>query len=146
VDQGRVLLDPLVAAARASADPCSDPLPVGVREGIELFNRGEFYEAHEVIEHEWHAERRPIRRLYQGILQIGVGFHHARGGNHRGAILLLTDGIAKVSDFLPSCSGVDTARLATEAQRCLDEIIAFGPDRLDRFDWSIVPSIVISPT
>ena len=143
VDQVRALLDPLVAAARASADPCSDPLPAGVREGIELFNRAKYYEAHEVIEHEWHAERRPIRRLYQGILQIGVGFHHARGGNHRGAVVLLTDGIAKVSDFLPTCSGIDTARLATESQRCLDEIIALGPDQLGAFNWSIVPTIEV---
>jgi uncharacterized protein len=143
VDRVRALLDPLIAATDPSADPCAAPLPVGVKAGIDLFNRGEFYEAHEVIEHEWHAERRPIRRLYQGILQIGVGFHHARGGNHRGAGLLLTDGIAKVSEFLPACGGVDTARLAGESQACLDEIIGLGPDRLAEFDWSRVPTISV---
>jgi len=26
----------------------------------------------------WRAERRDVRRLYQGILQIGVAFHHLR--------------------------------------------------------------------
>src|SRR3712207_7515461 len=59
--------------------------------------------------YEWHAERRPIRRLYQGILQIGVGFHHARGGNHKGALLLLTDGIEKASGFVPSCQEIGRA-------------------------------------
>lgn len=143
VDKVRALLGPLIAAARATADPCAERLPAGVREGIDLFNRGEFYEAHEVIEHEWHAERRPIRRLYQGVLQIGIGFHHARGGNHRGALLLLTDGIAKVSEFLPECAGVDTARLAIDAQVCLDQITALGPDRLAELDWSTVPTIEV---
>ena len=95
IDRVRAVLDPAMASAPGD-DSCAEQLPDGVRAGIALFNTGEYYEAHEVIEHEWHAERRPIRLLYQGILQIGVGLHHARGGNHRGAELLLFDGIAKV--------------------------------------------------
>jgi sugar phosphate isomerase/epimerase len=142
VDQARAVLDPLLAAA-AAADPCAEPLPEGVRAGIALFNEGKYYEAHEEIEHEWHAERRPIRLLYQGILQIGVGLHHARSGNHRGAVLLLTDGIAKVSRFLPACQGVQTALLALAAQACLDQVIELGPERLAEFDWSWVPVITI---
>ena len=77
--------------------------PARVLEGIRLFNDGEYYECHEVIEHEWHAETRPIRRLYQGILQIGVGFLHIKRGNHTGALLLLNDGIEKTSEFTPAC-------------------------------------------
>ena len=145
LDQVRDVLDPLLAAATAD-DPCAEPLPKGVRAGIALFNDGEYYEAHEEIEHEWHAERRPIRLLYQGILQIGVGLHHARGGNHRGAILLLGDGIAKVSRFLPECQGVQTGPLVLAAQRCLDQVIELGPDRLSGFDWSQVPVITFSGT
>ena len=136
------LLTPLIAAAEERADPCGEPPPPGVAEGIALFNRGAFYEAHEVIEHEWHAERRPIRRLYQGILQIGVGLHHAQGGNHRGAVLLLTDGIAKTRGFLPGCQGIDTARLVAEAEWCLGEVVRLGPDGLGAFDWERVPIIL----
>jgi uncharacterized protein len=120
---------------------CDGALPPGVLEGIHLFNERKFYECHEVIEHEWHAERGPIRNLYQGILQIGVGFHHARGGNHRGAILLLTDGIEKTSRFLPVCRQIDTARLVRESQHCLDQIVALGPDKLSEFDWDLVPLV-----
>jgi hypothetical protein len=141
VQRVRQLLDPLIAANGTTGDPCDQQLPDGVRRGIELFNAGEYYEAHEVIEHEWHAERGPIRALYQGILQIGVGLHHARGGNHRGAELLLTDGIEKVSRFLPSCQGVDTGILIEQAQGCLDQVLELGPDRLADFDWSLVPRI-----
>ena len=130
--------------AAAADDPCAESLPEGVRAGIALFNEGRYYEAHEEIEHEWHAERRPIRLLYQGILQIGVGLHHARGGNHRGAILLLGDGIAKVSRFLPECQGVQIGPLVLAAQHCLDQVIELGPDRLSEFDWGQVPGIEIS--
>ena len=141
VDQVRALLLPIIDRSVTNDDPCSEALPAGVAEGIALFNRGEYYACHEVIEHEWHAERRPIRRLYQGILQIGVGLHHARGGNYSGAILLLTDGIAKVSEFLPVCQGVSTGNLVADARRCLEAINVLGPDRLDAFEWSLAPVI-----
>ena len=137
------LLDPLIVEATAGGDPCSGVPPAGVLEGIRLFNKRKFYEAHEELEHEWHAERRPLRRLYQGILQIGVGFHHARGGNHKGAVLLLTDGIEKVSGFIPSCQGIDTARLVRESQICLDLVVSLGPENLSSFDWDLVPSVHI---
>jgi sugar phosphate isomerase/epimerase/predicted metal-dependent hydrolase len=123
-----------------------ETLPDGVLKGIALFNERKFYEQHEVIEHEWHAERGPIRRLYQGILQIGVGFHHALNGNHRGATSLLTDGIAKTSDFLPEVRGINTQALVSGAQACLDEILALGPDRLDAFDASRIPLIETNRT
>jgi hypothetical protein len=116
-------------------------LPAGVRKGIALFNQRRFFEQHEEIEHEWHAERGPVRRLYQGILQIGVGFYHALNGNHRGAVLLLTDGIEKTSAFTPHALGINTGRLVAEAQRCLDQIMALGPDRLSDFDASLIPTI-----
>ena len=143
----RARLDPLLAAlADPWDDPCAGPPPPGIQEGIRLFNKREFYACHEAIEHEWHAERRPIRRLYQGILQIGVGFHHALGGNHRGALLLLADGIEKTSGFLPSCLGLDTARLVAESQSCLDTLRALGPARLADFDPATIPTIHAAST
>lgn len=116
-------------------------LPDGVREGIELFNQRRFFEAHEVIEHEWHAERAAIRRLYQGILQIGVGFYHALNGNHRGAVLLLTDGLNKTSEFTPHALGVHTGKLVTETQACLQTIQELGPDNIEAFDTAMIPLI-----
>jgi sugar phosphate isomerase/epimerase len=116
-------------------------LPAGVRKGITLFNERRFFEQHEEIEHEWHAERGPVRRLYQGILQIGVGFYHTLNGNHRGAMLLLTDGIEKTSAFTPHALGINTSKLVAEAQLCLDQIAALGPDRLAEFDAALIPTI-----
>jgi sugar phosphate isomerase/epimerase/predicted metal-dependent hydrolase len=142
LDAARALLEPMLAAiARDDQNPCAAAPPPGLREGIRLFNAGEFYEAHEAIEPEWHAERRPIRRLYQGILQIGVGFLHARRGNHAGALLLLADGIEKSADFTPACLGIDVARLVRESQACLDHLRALGPARLAEFDQTSVPRV-----
>lgn len=151
----RRTLDPLIRSVFSFSPDGSDAnhddqthtwvsAPAGVLKGIALFNQGEFHAQHEEIEAEWHAERGPIRRLYQGILQIGVGFHHVINGNQRGAISLLTDGIEKTSDFLPEALGIDTARLVRESQLCLDEIIRLGPSNLDRFDTNTIPTIVFT--
>ena len=140
----RKFFRPLLAALGSESDPaarCAGLPPPGVLEGIRLFNERRFYECHEEIEHEWHAERGEIRALYQGILQIGVGFHHARNGNHRGAVLLLTDGIEKTSRFVPRCLGIETGRLVAESQACLDRIVTLGPERLREFEVDEVPFV-----
>lgn len=123
---------------------CADPAPDGLIEGIRLFNAGEYYECHEVLEDIWRDEREPIRYLYQGILQIGVGLHHLRNGNYRGASLLLHDGIDKTRRFAPACMGVDTATLCDEALRCLDSLQRLGRDRIHEFDWSLAPAIAVT--
>jgi hypothetical protein len=118
----RELLNPLIALVDAGPTGCASEPPPGVVEGIRLFNEGLYYECHEEIEHEWHAETGEIRDLYQGILQIGVGFHHASNGNLRGARLLLTDGLDKLSRFLPACLGIDTQGLWDESATLLTDI------------------------
>jgi predicted metal-dependent hydrolase len=122
---------------------CADPPPDGLLAGISLFNAGEYFECHEVLEDIWKAERDPVRYLYQGILQIGVGLHHLRNRNFRGATLLLTDGIEKTSWFTPACMSVDTATLVEQAQHCLDALQNLGSENMATFDWHIAPHITI---
>jgi hypothetical protein len=64
-------------------------LPDLVWEGIGLFNAGKYFEAHEVLETAWRAENKPVRRLYQGILQAGITYYHVRRGNRTGALKLV---------------------------------------------------------
>jgi hypothetical protein len=118
----------------------ADP-PAGIRKGIDLFNERKFYEQHEEIEHEWHAERGPLRRLYQGLLQIGVGFYHALNRNHQGAVLLLTQGTEKVDAFTPQALGIDTDRLVRESRLALEQIVEHGSSDIDRFDPETIPTI-----
>lgn len=145
LESTRRYLDPLLREIlEESATPCAGSPPAGLLEGVRLFNEGEFYACHEAIEHEWHAETRPIRKLYQGILQIGVGFLHALRGNHTGALLLLADGIDKTVAFAPVCLGIETGRLAAESQAALERLRELGPDRLGEFDFTTAPRIRFS--
>jgi len=123
---------------------CRDEPPAGLLEGIDLFNAGEYFECHEVLEDIWRAEADPVRALYQGILQIGVAFHHLRRNNWRGAVKLLDGGSDKVGRFLPRCMGIETQPLHASAISCLALLRDLGPERIDEFDWTLIPTISVS--
>jgi predicted metal-dependent hydrolase len=122
---------------------CDEPPPDALLEGIAQFNRGEFFEQHETLELLWRAERREVRRLYQGILQIGVAFHHLRRGNHHGTVYMLTRGPAYLRPFAPRCQAVDVARLIGDAETALREVQRLGPGRLHEFDWRLTPRVSV---
>jgi len=123
--------------------PCREPPPRLLVAGIAQFNRGEYFEQHETLELLWRAERREIRRLYQGILQVGVAFHHLRRLNHHGTVYMLTRGSRYLTPFTPVCQRVDVDSLIRAAAATLDEVHRLGPRRLDEFDWRLAPRVVL---
>src|SRR6187431_158580 len=120
---------------------CAEPPPPQLVEGVAQFNRGEFFEQHETLELLWRAERRDIRYLYQGILQIGVAFHHLRRLNHHGTVYMLTRGPRYLAPFAPRCQTVDVAALLEASEAALAAVNALGPHRLDEFDWTLAPTV-----
>ena len=96
------------------------------RRGIELFNAGEFYECHEVLEDVWRLSRGAERFFLQALIHFAVGFYHHRQGNPVGAELQLRKGLRKLAGYLPVFEGVDTARLYREGQAALETILSGG--------------------
>ncbi len=123
------------------APPCLEAPPAGLVKGIEEFNGGAFYECHDTLEALWVAESRPVRQLYQGILQVAVAFYHLGAGRFRPVVTLLTRGSKYLEPFAPACMGVDVAGLLGGTARCLAQVQALGAERLYEFDWSLVPEI-----
>ena len=123
------------------AATCQGPLPAKVLEGFRLFNARAFFEQHEALEEAWLAEPEPVRDLYRGILQIGVGFYHLERQNFRGARNLLTYGLDRLARFEPVCRGVDVRGLRAAALRCRDELERLGRDRIAEFDTDLIPKV-----
>ena len=92
--------------------------------GISLFNAGEFFRCHEVLEEAWTGERGPRRMFLQALIHFAVGFYHCQKGNRLGAGRQLRKGLKKLAACLPSCEGIDTARLSREVLVVVDEIDA----------------------
>ncbi len=82
-----------------------------------------------------------VRFLYQGILQVGVGFYHLQNGNWRGATGLLRNGTARLEEFEPITLSIDVARLIRECERCLKELEKLGRERVGDFDQTKVPKV-----
>lgn len=102
------------------------PSPL-LREGIAQFNRGEYFEQHETLELLWRGEQREVRRLYQGILQIGVAFHHLRRRNYHGTVYMLTRGAHYLTPFSPRCQDVERLLIdATTALRAVERLGQIG--------------------
>jgi hypothetical protein len=120
---------------------CADPPPSALLQGIAEFNRGEFFEQHETLEAAWIEEEDPVRYLYQGILQIGVGFHHLSRGNLYGARRLWARGATLLESFRPSCMGVDVTRLVDETRRCLVELDRIESSATSDFDAALIPRV-----
>ena len=98
-----------------------------LQRGIHLFNEGEFFECHEVLEEAWTPERGPRRLFLQSLIHVAVGFYHSGRGNPVGACRQLRKALRKMEGYLPSWEGVDTERLSREARTVLESIEAGQP-------------------
>lgn len=120
---------------------CDDPPPAALLAGIDEFNRQKFFEQHETLEAIWINEPDAVRYLYQGILQIGVGFYHWRRRNWRGAVAKLGQGMAKLEPYRPSCMTIDVERLVTETAALRAELDRRGPNDLPPFPPPRLPRV-----
>jgi predicted metal-dependent hydrolase len=111
--------------------------------GIAQFNRREFFPCHETLEAMWLEESDDVRYLYQGILQVGVGYLHLMRGNHHGTVTKLHSGCALLNYFKPSCMGVQVSSLLTTAQTHLELLQELGPERLSEFNLENIPTIIV---
>jgi uncharacterized protein len=120
---------------------CDDAPPEALLHGIEEFNRQEFFEQHETLEGIWIHEPDAVRYLYQGILQVGVGFYHWRRGNWRGAIAKLGQGLAKLEPYRPNCMTIDVERLVSETAALQQDLERRGPADLPAFPPPGLPRV-----
>ncbi|MEY4353373.1 MAG: hypothetical protein RLZZ609_1614 [Cyanobacteriota bacterium] len=60
---------------------------------VDLFNRQQWYAAHDAFEELWHDAQGSLRPLLQGIIQISVAEYHLECGNLRGSTLLMAEGL-----------------------------------------------------
>ena len=103
---------------------CEQPLPPIARHGLELFNRGEYFEAHEELEAAWLEDPHAGRMLYQGVLQVAVAYLQIERGNRDGALKLFLRSRQWLSPLPDTCQGVDVRQLrqdAAEVEQALKE-------------------------
>ena len=99
--------------------PQADPR---FQQGVELFNAGEWYAAHDLFEELWHETADPERRSLQGILQVAVAQLHLQRGNRRGATILFGEALGRLKRPGTPDLGLDLASLCRAAQQRLEAL------------------------
>jgi uncharacterized protein len=130
------------ASPPPSPSDCEGPLPQKAIEGLELFNQGRYWQAHEALESAWRAEKGPIRELYRGILQAGVVYLHITRGNYAGAMKVYRRSQKWLTLWPETCCGVAVGRLQKDLQRAILEVQTLGPERMAEFDFSLLKPVV----
>jgi uncharacterized protein len=105
--------------------------------GVELFNRGEFFDAHEVWEDLWHECAAADRRFYQALIQAAVAAYHWSRGNATGASRLYHSGRKYMEPYRPVYRG-----LAVDA--FWDALAAHLAGALGEPDAAPVPAPIIT--
>jgi predicted metal-dependent hydrolase len=66
--------------------------------GISLFNRAQFFDAHEALEDVWRAAPPENKKFLQGLVQVAVAFHHYSTGNRVGMRSVLERAIRNLGE------------------------------------------------
>ncbi len=91
-----------------------------LQRGIDLFNEGRYYEAHEELESEWNRAARAERFFVQALVHCAVAWHHATHGNLKGAVLQARRAMRKLAGYLPEHEGLDTLALLGQLHAWLE--------------------------
>ncbi|MYD09476.1 MAG: DUF309 domain-containing protein [Chloroflexi bacterium] len=120
---------------------CRGELPALAEQGLQAFNRGEFYQQHDLFEAQWVETVGPVRDLYRAILQVGVAYYQIERGNYRGALKMLQRSVQWLHLLPDVCQGIDVAQLRRDSYRVRAELQRLGPGRLAELDRGLLKGL-----
>jgi predicted metal-dependent hydrolase len=88
--------------------------------GIDLFNREDYFAAHEVWEDAWQQEQGERRRFLQGLIQVAAGFVKLQRRQPRGAKSLLKRGAENITAHADNEFGLDLPPLLESVSKWRD--------------------------
>jgi predicted metal-dependent hydrolase len=118
----------------AIAQACEGELSELAVEGIRLFNEGDYFEAHEELEHAWNEDTSAAKELYRAILQVAVAYLQIERENYRGAVKMFLRVRQWLEPLSPVCREVDVGQLRVDARRVEEKLLELGEERLGEFD------------
>jgi predicted metal-dependent hydrolase len=112
--------------------------------GVESFNRGAYFDAHDRWEECWIAEGRPSEGFFKGLIQAAVAMHHLSKGNYAGAQKLLARSRECLSRCRPSRLGIVVDDLLDQMAACMNPAAVNSPVK-QQFDPRHGPQIQLNP-
>jgi predicted metal-dependent hydrolase len=102
--------------------------------GVQLFNCGKFWNAHEAWEQVWLRHKEDERLFFQGLIQLAAAYHHlVQKKSVRGMLNNFEKAYAKLEVFRPQYLGV----FVTPLLRCIEEARRAGSSP----DFNAIPRL-----
>ncbi len=120
---------------------CQGPLHPEAIHGMELFNQGRYFEAHEALEAAWRADSGPLRDLLRGILQVGVVYLHITQYNYPGAIKVYQRCRKWLEPWPETCRGIAIGQLRQDLEFVIVALQTLGPQHIADFDASLLKPV-----
>ena len=110
------------------------PFPPAFESFVALFNRGAYWESHEVLEDAWRATGSDF---YQGLILLASAFVHAERHNAHGVRAQLAKAEMRLRTFRPSHLGMDVDAVL--------DACAAARAALERDTWPDAPRLELRP-
>ncbi len=125
----------------ALKEACQGVLSALATEGLKLLNSGDYYEAHESLEHAWLEASEWEGYLYRTLLQVSVAYLQVERGNYAGAVKMLLR-VKQWLEPLPNqCRGVDTAALRRNVEAFSEALHGAGESGFSELDRDLLKPI-----
>ena len=107
--------------------------------GLNEYDKGDYFEAHEAWEDLWSDYNFPDRKFVQGLIQLSVSFVHLGNGNLTGAKNLLKKCQQKFDDYNGIHREINLSDLKSSIEAV--EIVYSELNDCRDFDWDLVPAL-----
>jgi len=111
-------------------------------DGLNAFNNGKFYDAHEFWEDLWSDYILVDAKFIQALIQLSVGYFHISNFNKNGAIGLLTKSINKFELYPSRHRQINVKLILDSIGKSLLDLNNIK--KIEDFNWNLVPEIKIS--
>ncbi len=110
-------------------------------EGIEAFNKGKYYDAHEFWEDIWTDFHIPDKLFIQGLIQYTVGFFHIQNDNLRGAKNMFKKCRPKIEKFIENDRKIDTESIIISLDNAESQLIKINHAK--EFNFKLINKIYL---
>ena len=109
------------------------------KNGLESFQKHEFYDAHEYWEDLWSDYRLEDAKFIQGLIQLAVGYFHISNNNKNGALGLFNKCIPKLKPYQPEYRGINIIQVLVSVHKSLEFL---STNDIKKFNWHLVPNLI----
>jgi len=120
---------------------CHEELPHYAIRGLEQFNRGEYFEAHDSLELAWMKDPTPGRDLYRAVLQVAVAYYQIIRGNYNGAAKMFLRVRKWLAPLPEICRGINIGQLRQDVQTAYTALLELGPQGIDSFNLDLLQPV-----